>query len=185
MRCTLENEGISARIRQLARLLNPLAPPSRRLAFYPRYLKREVVLIAYIGEQPTSPDPDEWRFPTRISNIRATYYERWIPTDERQKAFYLERAYLHLYRRDDAGVEAQIMALHCDPNEPESSKHFKYKAGPHIHVSMAEHPVRRAHLALNNANLATVLSSITELTSALRSAVTMVDDEVLDLYSRS
>jgi hypothetical protein len=119
----------------VARLLRPIAPPAQRLACRPRWLGRQVVLCAYIGPEPTNPDPDEWRFPTKIPQIRACYYERWLATDSRRDKLYLERAYLHLFIRQEQLLEKQVLALHCDPNEAESNKHFRYKAGPHIHMS--------------------------------------------------
>ena len=98
------------------------------------------------------------------------------------KAFCLNRAYLHLYLRRDEIAENQILALHCDPNEPSSQKHYLYKAGPHVHMSAAADPLHRAHIALNTSNLKDVLRSVADLTTALRTAITMVDDQVLSLY---
>jgi hypothetical protein len=74
------------------------------------------------------------------------------------------------------------LALHCDPNEPSSQKHYLYKAGPHVHMSTAQDPLHRAHIALNTSNLKEVLRSVGDLTIALKTAVTMVDDQVLSLY---
>jgi hypothetical protein len=182
MRCTLDNDQIRPRTRDLTRLLRPLIPPSRQLFCYPRYLDRELILSLYIDEQPTSTNPDEWRFPTRISTIRASYYEKWKPTDERRKLFFLHQAYLHLFLRKSSGTEQQILAVHCDPNSSETDKHFQYKAGPHVHMSAAESPLHKAHVALNNGNLKTVLASAAALTAALSLAIAMVDNQVLSLY---
>jgi hypothetical protein len=137
---------------------------------------------AYSGDEPSSPDPDQWRFSTRIAKIRASYYERWTSTDERQVQFFLYRAYLHLYLRKREHEEDQIFALHCDPNESQSNKHFRYKAGPHVHLSATQYPIDRAHIALNNPNLATVLGSVGDLTYALEIAVKMIDDQILEFY---
>jgi hypothetical protein len=49
-------------------------------------------------------------------------------------------------------------------------------------MSAAEDPLHRAHLALNTSNLSDVLRSVADLTFALKTAVTMVDDQVLSLY---
>jgi hypothetical protein len=95
----------------------------------------------------------------------------------------LERAYLHLYRRSDLNnADDEIFALHCDPNEPQSERHYRYKAGPHVHLSTARDPLHHSHIALNNSNLAEVLSSVPNLTVALGSAIAMVDDQVLGFF---
>ncbi len=140
------------------------------------------MLSAYLGTEPSDPNPEQWRFPTRVPHIRASYHERWVPTDFRQEKFFLERAYLHLFIRRDERIEDEILALHCDPNEPASSRHYRYKAGPHVHMSTAEDPLHHTHIALNAGNLDDVLKSVTELTSALTIAVAMIDDQVLGLY---
>jgi hypothetical protein len=79
-------------------------------------------------------------------------------------------------------MEEQVLALHCDPNEEESNKHFRYKAGPHIHMSTAEYPLDRTHIALNASNLSDVLRSVQEITVAFSAAVKLVDEQVLGLY---
>jgi hypothetical protein len=182
VRCILPLDRISARTQEVARLLRPITPPGQRLACRPRWLDRKVVLCAYIGPEPTDPDPDEWRFATKIPRIRACYYERWLTTDPGRGKLYLERAYLHLFIRREQHSEEQVLALHCDPNEAEANKHFLYKAGPHIHMSTAESPLDRTHIALNVSNLSYVLRSVQEITVALTAAVKMVDQQVLGLY---
>jgi hypothetical protein len=182
MKCTIEASKLDKRCLEIARLLGPITPKGQGLLCRKRLLNRQVVLSAYFGPQPTDADPDQWRFPTRIPLIRASYYERWLQTDFLQQAFYLERAYLHLYRRSDLNEESEIFALHCDPNEVQSERHYRYKAGPHVHMRTAQDPLRHSHVALNNSNLAEVLSSVPNLTIALKSAIAMVDDQVLGLF---
>jgi hypothetical protein len=182
MRCVLETENVVKRTQEVARLLQPIAPRSLRTACRPRWLERNYFLCAYIGPEPSDPDPDEWRFPTRIANIRASYHERWIPTDYRRRNLFLERAYLHLFIRGPERTEKQILALHCDPNEPESERHFRYKAGPHVHMSTAGDPLHRSHIALNVDNLEEVLRSVTTITTALSQALAMIDEQVLGLF---
>jgi hypothetical protein len=179
MNCILDVEKIPGRTQEIARILAPLAPPSRRIACMRRLLNRQTALVAHLGQEPSEPDPDQWRFPTRVPLIRASYYEIWQPVGQ---GFCLNRAYLHLYVRKDQREEKQILALHCDPNELPSQKHYLYKAGPHVHMSAAEDPLHRAHIALNTSNLTDVLKSVGDLTFALKTAVTMVDDQVLSLY---
>lgn len=182
MRCVLDVDSFAKREQQISRLLNPLAPQTRRLSCRRRLQNRMLVLSAFLGTEPGEPDPQEWRFATRVPRIRASYYEHWLPTDFRQRSFYLERAYLHLYVRQDDRVEKEIIALHCDPNEAASNKHYLYKAGPHVHMTTAENPLHHAHIALNSDDLDSVLASVQELTSALGTAVKMLNDQVLGLY---
>ena len=173
---------VASRVQEIPKFLGPLAPPKRRLACQRRLLNRQLVMSAYLGSQPMDPSPEQWRFPTRVSHIRASYHELWVPTDFRQEKFFLDRAYLHLFIRRDERTEDEIVALHCDPNESASSKHYRYKAGPHVHMSTAEDPLHHSHIALNAGNLEDVLRSVADLTSALAVAVTMIDDQVLGLY---
>lgn len=182
MRCTLNTDKFGPRAQIITKLLRPIVPKGRSLSCRPRLLNRQMVLSAYLGSEPIDTSPDLWRFSTRISRIRASYYERWISVDYRQQAFFLDRAYLHLYLRSDAITEREIVALHCDPNEAQSGRHFRYKAGPHIHMSTAQDPLHHSHIALNNESFPKVLSSVANLTVAIEMAVALVDDQVLGLY---
>jgi hypothetical protein len=182
MRCTIEASKLDKRGQEITKLLGPIVPNGQRLACWKRLLDRQVVLSAYLGPQPTSAELDRWRFTTKIPNIRASYHEIWLQTDFRQVDFYLERAYLHLYLRSDHNNEDEILALHCDPNEARSERHFLYKAGPHVHMMTAKNPLQHSHIALNNSNLTEVLSSVPNLTAALKTAIAMVDDQVLKFF---
>jgi hypothetical protein len=183
MRCTLEAKKIAIRGGDIGRLLSPLAAPKRRFLCPPHFMDRRVVISAALSATDSAdPNPDQWRFATRIPGIRASYHEVWLPTDFRQGDFYLDRAYLSLYIRRDERTEEEILALHCDPNEPASSKHYRYKVGPHIHMTTVEDPLPHTHLALNAANFDAILRSAEELTKSLSVAVAMVNDQVLGLY---
>jgi len=185
VRCSLDQQALMARVLQLPKLLQPIVPPGRTLLCKPRLLARQTVLSLYMGSEPLDLEPDSWRFQTKIPHIRGAYYERWLPSDYRKVQWYLDRAYLHLYARREGDSEDEIMALHCDPNESQSERHYRYKAGPHIHMVTAEDPLPRSHIALNNDNFDKILSSISTLTAALKTAIVMVDDQVLALYGRS
>jgi hypothetical protein len=43
-------------------------------------------------------------------------------------------------------------------------------------------PLQHSHVALNNSNLTEVLSSVPNLTAALKSAIAMVEDQVLNFF---
>ncbi len=120
--------------------------------------------------------------------MRGSYFEQWLPVDERQKRYYIDSAYLHLYRRPEAigrAEEFEILGLHCDPNEPGHTEHARYKQGPHLHVSTSEQPMPRSHIALNLGNLVETLGSIDQLSVAWQTAIKMLEDQVLDLYRKS
>lgn len=159
---------------------------SRRVACSQTVERNDFVLAVHSGSKPDLA-PREWRFTTRVPKMRASYLERWVPTNEKRKRYYLMQAYLHLYwregpREDD---EKEILALHCDPNEPGDAgtrKHALYKRGPHIHVVDSSQPLPHAHFALNVGHLSEVLRSVESLTAAVLSGVNLVRDQVLDLF---
>jgi hypothetical protein len=129
----------------------------------------------------------DWRFSTIVRGVRAGYHERWIAVDEKRLQFYMERAYLHLYRsRSQNADEVEVLALHCDPNEPDDTgalKHALYKRGPHIHVTAAEQPFPHSHFALNRTNIDDVLGSVKSLHEAVASGILLIRDQVLDLIN--
>lgn len=164
-------------------MLVPLAGPSR-LAHAFVSSGSQLTIGVHSGSY-LDMDVTDWRFSTAVQGIRAAYHERWIAVDEKRRRFYIERAYLHLYRRrPHESEEAQIMALHCDPNEPDDSglmKHATYKRGPHIHVKAAQQPFPHSHLALNATQIDDVLNSIDSLHGAVRSGIVLLRDQVLDV----
>lgn len=183
MFCEIETDRLCARGQEICSMLVPLAGPSR-LAYNIVPYRSQLMIGIHSGSRLDSNVAD-WRFSTIVRGIRAAYHERWIAVDERRQRFYLERAYLHLFRRRaHESEEAQIMALHCDPNEPDDSglmKHATYKRGPHIHVSAAQQPFPHSHLVLNATQIHDVLSSIDSLHSAARSGIVLLRDQVLDI----
>lgn len=56
----------------------------------------------------------------------------------------------------------------------------KYKKGPHLHIKAADDPLPHAHFALNLGHLDAVLESIETLSEAMRCAIFMLKEEVLD-----
>ena len=106
------------------------------------------------------------------------YFEQWKQVSA--KKYQLERAYLNIYRRH-RDTEDEVFCLHCDPTEAISAPHGKYKRGPHIHVSEAGDPLKKAHIALDVEGVETMLRRQGALHIALESAIQMIRDEVLDL----
>ena len=182
MRCESEITELVSRGEQICAMLRPLTGRAR-LAQAARQNPRELLIAVHSGARPDT-SPTDWRFTTITTGVRASYHERWLPSDETKKRYYLERAYLHLYRRLDGARETEILALHCDPNEPDDAgllRHALYKRGPHIHVKGAPQPLPHSHIALNVGELPTVLSSAVSLSAAMASGILMIRDQVLDI----
>jgi hypothetical protein len=185
MFCEIEEEALLARGHEICKMLVPLAGRSQ-LAYCVTSNRSGLTIGVHSGSRPDL-NVTDWRFSTVVRGIRAGYHERWIAVDEKRQRFYIERAYLHLYRRRLYELdETEIVALHCDPNEADDDddallKHAVYKRGPHIHVSAAEQPFPHSHLALNATQVDEVLSSIESLHSAVQSGIVLLRDQVLDL----
>src|SRR5215475_9213787 len=125
MYCEIDVEALFARGHEICQMLTPLAGKSR-LAYEVVSSRSMVVIGVHSGTRPEFGVTD-WRFSTVVRGIRGGYHEHWIAVDEKRQRFYIERAYLHLYRRR-AGEsdETEILAMHCDPNEPDDSGVLKH-----------------------------------------------------------
>jgi hypothetical protein len=181
MRCVLEERLLALRAKEIVRTLKPLLPTHLTLACRPRRYNELMVLAPYSGPEPSGSGLEGHKFATKLGKIRAAYHERWQPTDFQRTSFALERAYLHLYLRDDQRNESEIVALHCDPNERKAGRHYRYKAGPHIHMKTAGDPLAHSHIGLHPGEVESILSSADALTKALATGIEMLADQVLGL----
>ena len=171
-------EGLSRRENQIRSILGLLAMDPGGTAWARVSMQAGVLVFAmYDGTRPPGPVTD-WRFSTGVSGIRASYYERWNPVPGEPALMYLDRAYFAMYQREGPVDEIELLALHCDPAEPEGEGAV-YKRGPHLHVVAAKHPIPRAHIALAVGHLQEVLAGAHSLTQALRQSILMIRDEVL------
>ena len=127
-----------------------------------------------------SQEINEYDFQTYSKNIRAKYFEIWNKFE--RDDYYLSKAYFHLYRNDDEylkdRMDGEYILLHCDPND--NDKHGDYKRSPHLHFESAGFPINKAHIALNLSNLDCILSSITDLNNAMRTAIMMLNKQILE-----
>lgn len=125
---------------------------------------------------------DQWNFRTFAPEIWSQYYEFWKPSDGYSKLI-LYRAYLNILflNRETHGFD-KLVSVHCDPCESGSDYESFYKRGPHLHVQRAEPPIPKCHFPLNLTELDRVLSSIDNITDALKSAVQILSDEVVRRY---
>ena len=196
MTCEVEAQVLYGRVADVREMVKPLVRGDcscRRLNERDREGRPCIVLASFSGPQPPSDAFRDWRFATPATNLWGSYFERWVPVDAKARHYFLDRAYLHLYRRSrfDDALDREILGLHCDPNEAvetashQGPRHTRYKRGPHIHVSTAEQPIPHSHIALNLGHLSEVLGSFHSLSVALRSAIGMLNDQVIALYRAS
>ncbi|MCK4374499.1 MAG: hypothetical protein KAX19_04190 [Candidatus Brocadiae bacterium] len=135
----------------------------------------------------------DWR--VSVSDALAlSYYEVWEYLGARQARrrpgsrralalprYRLIKAYFHVYEARSELEEHPLLLLHCDPTEPESSIHYKYKIGPHIHLEVAGDPWRKAHIALCHGWQKQALRDLGSLDRAMTCAVELVSDELISL----
>jgi hypothetical protein len=184
MICEIDSAALQSRAESVKRMLRPLINRQTVLAVEIPERQPLITIVALSG-QPLLNHYSDWRFNTYVRGIRAGYYERWSPTDSSRRRYYLERGYLHLFRRVGASrdaTEEQVLALHCDPNEPPNTPHARYKRGPHLHISAAGSPLDESHIALNYSHLDEVLGSFNSLCAAWDNSIKLVKDEILPLY---
>lgn len=124
---------------------------------------------------------DAWRFPTYVKDYRASYIETWVSPDGKP-LWQLKCIYIGVYRYYPlTREEAELLCVHADPIEWDGSdSEGDYKSGPHLHVGKAPHPTPKAHFALCDGMLPTVLASAEDLISALSRALTMIRVEWLE-----
>lgn len=170
-------DQLSSRGAEVSRVLRAIAKGEKGPVWQPRSRRGEYIIGVHTGSPPQS-DYRSWRFPTFVESIYGAYFELW--REDSENTFYLNRAYLSLLRRPrSASTEQELLALHCDPNEPDDADHAVYKRGPHLHFGTSEIPGPHAHIALNRCHLSEVLHSVETFTNAFRLAVVMIKEEVL------
>ena len=164
---------LASRGKDLSRILGEIC--TVKPAWQPRSRVGEYVIGLHSGA-PAQSDYRDWRFPTFVAGVHAMYFELWRVLSD---TAHLDRAYLSLFRTAASGGEQELLALHCDPNEPDGAEHAVYKQGPHLHLATSEVPGPHSHIALNRCHLEEVLKSRESFTRALHLALIMLRDEVL------
>jgi hypothetical protein len=182
---TLPEEHLAGRMQFVQRLLRPLSPLRAGPATHrlqPQYNRtanrNEVVIAAYDGPRPGTAFRD-WSFATKTNGIRGSYFELWsmAPDDDR---WALQQAYLHLVFVEPAGGRrSEILALHCDPNEPAGAPHVVNKRNLHVHVTAAPDPISHAHIALNRRASPSEWDDVSRLAAAWSDAINLLSEEVL------
>jgi hypothetical protein len=174
-------EELEHRGEYVRQLLKPIAKRSSGPAWQRKSSVGEFIIGTHDGS-PIRSDYRDWRFTSVVHNFQAMYFEIWRRSEVKEKEYwYLYRAYLSIYQIDRGQQkETEFLCLHCDPNEADNAPHAIYKRGPHLHINVANHPIPHAHIALNRCHLEEVLNSVNSLTEALKLAIQMLKDEILD-----
>lgn len=138
------------------------------------------IIGALDGSKPSNEYRD-WRFRSYRAGFRCMYFEEWRPEDAARKKWFLQQICFSLFRiTSRANIPQEILAIHCEPMEPEGREHLLYKRGLHLHVTLASQPIPHAHFALNNGYLSQVMASIENLSEALELALKMINDQVIN-----
>lgn len=176
-------DQLNQRVRFVRELLIPLRKQNLPVACdIGRHQFYGCKVIAAHDGAPNNTNFREMYFKTFATDISGQYYELWKPMGKQEKLC-LNRAYLNVYiiNRNTHKYD-KLVSIHCDPYEGNDKVSCLYKRGPHLHVQKAEHPIPKCHFPLNFSELDNVLSSINNITEALKNAIKIVQDEVLIRY---
>lgn len=108
-------DDLVSRGQEIRTMLRPISGQEDGPAWDTKSSSREFIIAIHDGAQPSSEYRD-WRFSTFVHNFDAMYFELWKRTEEDEKDWYLDKAYLSIYRRIDWNEEKEFLCLHCDPN---------------------------------------------------------------------
>lgn len=193
----LSGAGLEERRKKLARQLKRLVPApsyiqasSQTLGFHERAItlhKGQKGALSY----------DKCRISLPGVELSVAYFEIWqyvgaMKRKRRKRSrslsgsdyYQLERAYLHIFFPMPSGDEKKVLFFHCDPQEPRGSKHYRYKAAPHVHFEIAGDPWRDAHVPLCDGWQDQVLENLEAFDVAIARAVDFIADEVIPLAKR-
>ena len=185
---------LEQRRKKLPRKLKRLVPhPSYIQASY-RPLGSYGNAIALHQGQRTGPSYEEYRVSLPGVRLSVAYYEIWryvgaMRGKKSRKSrslsgsdyYQLEKAYLHIFAPKPSGDEERVFFFHCDPQESRESKHYRYKAAPHIHLEIAGEPWRKAHVPLCDGWQRQVLQNLNTLDAAIARTVDFIADQVVPL----
>lgn len=193
----LSEAGLEERRKKLARHLRRLTPsPSYIQASYQALGLYTKAITLHQGQKGAL-SYDRCRISLRGVELSVAYFEIWqyVGALKRKRGkrsrsqsgsdyFQLERVYLHIFLPTPSGDEKKVLFLHCEPQEPRGSKHFRYKTAPHVHFEIAGDPWRDAHVPLCDGWQDQVLQNLETLDAAIARAVDFIADEVIPLAKR-
>lgn len=171
----VEENALKGRLNEVRKLLSPMSKSVN--AQRDKFNTNEFILGAVSQNMSSSGPTKDWRFKTKTDGFYANYTEKWIRLQGASE-WNLVYSYLTLYNGPLVSGK-EVLALHCDPNEPKNSKFYKYKCGPHMHIHHTDDIVKSAHIALNLSNYEIVVNDILQLNKAFADAISMVASEFL------
>jgi len=129
----------------------------------------------------------DWRVSLIASDVSIGYFEIWQYSRAvgSSVCFLLQKAYLHVYLPRPSGIDQVLLFLHCDPQEPKESLHYRYKIAPHLHFEIAPRPWNDAHVPLCDGRQDEVLQSLEDLDEAIARAIDFIAEEFLPLLKTS
>ena len=195
-RLAVSEGDLEERRKNLPRQLKRLAPdPSYILASYQTLGSHGRAIVLHQGQKMLP--YNECRVSLLGADLSVAYFEIWqyvgAPKSQRGKkamslggsaCYQLQKAYLHIFSPMPSGDEGKVLFLHCDPQEPPSSEHHRYKVAPHLHFEVAGDPWRDAHVPLCDGWQEQVLQNLDVLDAAIARAVDFIADQVIPLAKR-
>lgn len=172
----LEITQLGKRQATLPRVFAPLV--TRRL--HVQISSRRDLTYLFLNPKAIS-DIEKARHRTDFPGIYLNYFERWSHSNDAPRTLRLDRAYLHLIRTREGAVvsEEQLLALHSDLDCPAGDPAYRYRRGPHIHVSAGDHPFQRSHVALCLQTLEETCATLSNFDAAIRQSLELVRDEFI------
>lgn len=187
MNIRIEPANVPKRHTSIKKVLRPIADNPKQIYVVPKNAGGDLILAAHGHGFSTAGAYNSLRFRTRVPRMFGMYYEWWKKEKFGSKeVFYLHRPYLHLYEVTPGPSETEFLLLHCDPNEPLSDPHAKYKQCIHLHIesgtSAPPHNIwPHVHIALNSTHRDLTLKTCETLSAAIENATEMLRDEVFPL----
>lgn len=179
----VSESGLDRRRKKLPKRLKPLISDVSYIqaAYQPLGSYGKAIAVRQGQKGPLS--FQDWRVSLIAYDISIGYFEIWqyqklkaVPS-----AFLLHKAYLHVYLPSPSGVDQELLFLHCDPQEPKESFHYRYKIAPHLHFKIAPRPWNDAHVPLFDGRQEEILQSLEDLDEAIDRAIDFIADEFLPL----
>ncbi len=179
----LSEADLESRRRELPRILRPLISDVSYIQAAYQLIGQYGKAIALRQGQTGSLSYDHWRVSLIRFDVSMAYFEIWqyLSGQHRTSCYLLHKAYFHLYLPQPTGVEKELLFLHCDPQEPNDSPHYRYKVGPHLHFEVAGAPWKNAHIPLCDGWQEQILQDIDKLDQAITKAIDFIADQFLPL----
>jgi hypothetical protein len=128
---------------------------------------------------------EQWRVSLPNRGLSFGYFEVWEyrRRTRSQSPYVLQKAYFHIYRPEATGDEQSLLFIHCDPQEAVGSRHYRYKASPHLHFAIAGAPWAEAHVPLCDGWQDVIMRDLGKLDAAFARVAECIAEEFIPLCS--